>query len=73
MTAKPKSTAPKMAKTGATPNGDLRELRSARMAVTPASFTHPAVCQRARSRSTFVRYQDMSLPSLAGPSSRNDN
>src|SRR5215467_9536801 len=61
MTAQPKRMAPSMAKMGATPNADLRDTRSARMALAPASPTQPAVCQRARSRSTLWRYQDMGL------------
>src|SRR5437868_75542 len=64
MTAKPKRTAPRMAKIGATPNGEARDCRSVRMAVAPASFTQPAACQRARSRSALWRYQDMSRPLL---------
>src|SRR5262245_57242556 len=68
MTAQPKRMAPSMAKMGATPNADLRDTRSARMALAPASPTQPAVCQRARSRSTLWRYQDMGLrPSTQTP------
>ena len=68
MTANPNRTAPRMAKTGATPNGEVRDCRSVRMAVAPASFTQPACCQRVRSRSTLLRYQDMEpSPLLAAP------
>jgi hypothetical protein len=57
-----------MAKIGATPKADFRDCRSARIAEASASFTHPALCQRAKSRSTLVRYQDMELPLARGPS-----
>ena len=67
MTAKPNSTAPSTANMDATPNADLRESRSARIAEAPASLTHPWVCQRARSRSTLWRYQDIDTPSSDRP------
>src|SRR5262245_33479392 len=70
MTAQPKSTAPSMAKMGAAPNADRRDARSLRMAQAPASLTQPAVCQRARSRPTLWRYQDMGCPFVRAGSLR---